>query len=49
MFRASESFQRKQQQFSQRAALMHSQAAENLRNATSPSELACIHSSLRMS
>jgi hypothetical protein len=49
MFRASESFQRKQQQFSQRAALMHSQAAENLRHATNPSELACIQSSLRMS
>jgi hypothetical protein len=49
MFRASESLQRTQQQFSQRAALLHSQTAENLRNATNPNELARIQSGLAMS
>jgi hypothetical protein len=46
MLRATESWQRAQQQFSQRAALLFSQAAENLRTATNPIELVSIQSSL---
>jgi len=49
IFRATESFQRTQQQFSERAALLHSQAADNLRRAANPAELAYIQSNLLMS
>ena|SRR5437899_1889360 len=49
MFRVGESLQRTQQQFSERAALLHSQAADNLRKATNPAELAYIQSNLLMS
>jgi len=49
MFRAGESLQRTQQQFSERAALLHSQAAENLRKAANPAELAYIQSNLLLS
>jgi hypothetical protein len=49
LFRAGESLQRAQQQVSQRAALLHTQAAENLRNATNPVEVAYIQSGLMVS
>lgn len=45
-FRATESIQQAQLQMGQRAALLHSQAAENIRKATSPLELASIQSTL---
>jgi hypothetical protein len=45
-FRAAEALQQAQLQMGQRAALLHSQAADNLRKATSPLELASIQSTL---
>ena len=45
-FRAAEAFQQTQLQMGQRAALLHSQAADNLRKANSPLELASIQSTL---
>ena len=45
-FRAAEAIQQAQLQMGQRAALLHSQAAENIRKATSPIELATIQSTL---
>lgn len=47
-FRATEAIQQAQLQMGQRAALLHSQAAENIRKATSPIELASIQSTLLM-
>jgi len=49
IFRVSESFQRTQQQFSERAAMLHGQAAENLGRATNAAELGYIQSNLLMS
>jgi hypothetical protein len=49
MFRTSESLQRTHQQFSERVALLHRQAAQNLRHAANPAELAFIQSNLMMS
>jgi len=49
IFRVSESFQRTQQQFSERAAMLHGQAAENLGRATNATELGYIQSNLLMS
>jgi hypothetical protein len=46
MFRAGETLQHAQLQMGQRAALLHSQAADNLRKATSPTELMTIQSTL---
>ncbi len=46
LFRAAEAVQQAQLQMGQRAALLHSQAADNLRKATSPLELASIQSTL---
>jgi len=48
-FRMNESLQRAQQQFSERAVLLHSQAAENLRRATNAAELGYIQSNLIVS
>jgi len=45
-FRAAEAVQQAQLQMGQRAALLHSQAADNLRKAGSPLELASIQSTL---
>ena len=45
-FRAVEALQRAQLHMGQRAALLHSQAAENIRKAGSPMELASIQSTL---
>jgi hypothetical protein len=45
-FRAAEAVQQAQLQMGQRAALLHSQAADNLRKASSPLELASIQSTL---
>ena len=45
-FRATEAIQQAQLHMGQRAALLHSQAAENIRKATSPMELASIQSTL---
>jgi len=47
-FRAAESVQQAQLQMGQRCALLHSQAADNLRKASSPLELASIQSTLVM-
>ena len=47
-FRAGESLQQPQLQMSQRAALLHSQAADNVRKATTPLELMQIQSTLLM-
>ena len=46
LFRAAEAVQQAQLQMGQRAALLHSQAADNLRKASSPLELASIQSTL---
>jgi len=46
LFRAAEAVQQAQLQMGQRAALLHSQAADNLRRAGSPLELASIQSTL---
>jgi len=46
MFRAIEAVQQAQLQMGQRAALLHSQAAENLRKATTPMEVMTIQSTL---
>ncbi len=46
MFRAAGAIQQAQLQMGERAALLHSQAAENLRKATSPVELMTIQSTL---
>ncbi|HZY19530.1 MAG TPA: phasin family protein [Ramlibacter sp.] len=46
MFRANEALQMTQMQMSQRAALLHRQAADNMRRASSPMELMSIQSSL---
>lgn len=46
LFRAGESIQQAQLQMGQRAALLHSQAAENLRKAASPMEVLTIQSTL---
>ena len=46
MFRAAEALQQAQLHMAQRAALLHGQAAENIRKATSPMELASIQSTL---
>jgi hypothetical protein len=48
LFRNLERFQQAQQHFAQRAALLHSQAADNLRKATSPMELVSIQGTLVM-
>jgi hypothetical protein len=48
LFRNLERFQLAQQHFSQRAALLHSQAADNLRKATTPMELVSIQGTLFM-
>jgi hypothetical protein len=48
LFRNLERFQLAQQHFAQRAALLHSQAADNLRKATSPMELVSIQGTLLM-
>jgi hypothetical protein len=48
MFRAAESLQQAQLQMGQRAALLHSQAADNLRKATTPAELVTIQSTLML-
>jgi hypothetical protein len=45
-FRAAQALQQAQLQMGQRAALLHSQAADNLRKATSPMELASVQSTL---
>jgi len=45
-FRAAQAVQQAQLQMGQRAALLHSQAADNLRKATSPMELASVQSTL---
>lgn len=47
-FTASEAVQQAQMQMGQRAALLHRQAAENLRKATSPLEVLTIQSTLAM-
>ncbi|WP_458542413.1 hypothetical protein [Ramlibacter sp.] len=47
-FRAGESIQQAQLQMSQRAALLHSQAADNVRKASTPLELMQIQSTLLM-
>ncbi|MFL6692982.1 MAG: phasin family protein [Ramlibacter sp.] len=47
-FRTGEALQQVNLQMSQRAALLHSQAAENARKATSPTELFQIQSTLAM-
>jgi hypothetical protein len=46
MFRAAESLQQAQLHMAQRAALLHAQAAENIRKASSPMELVSIQSTL---
>ncbi|MBK0391441.1 phasin family protein [Ramlibacter algicola] len=46
MFRAAESLQQAQLHMAQRAALLHAQAAENIRKASSPVELVSIQSTL---
>lgn len=46
IFRAAEAIQQAQLQMGQRCALLHSQAADNLRKAGSPVELASIQSTL---
>jgi len=46
MFRAAEALQQAQLHMAQRAALLHGQAAENIRKATSPMELVSIQSTL---
>ncbi|TFZ01837.1 phasin family protein [Ramlibacter humi] len=48
LFRAGESIHHAQLQRDQRASLLHRQAADNLRNATSPMELVSIQSTLAM-
>jgi hypothetical protein len=48
LFRNIERFQLAQQHFAQRAALLHSQAADNLRKATTPMELVSIQGTLFM-
>ncbi|TFZ06701.1 hypothetical protein EZ313_08785 [Ramlibacter henchirensis] len=48
MFRAAEALQQVQLQMGQRAALLHSQAADNIRKATSPTELVSVQSTLVM-
>jgi hypothetical protein len=48
LFRNVERFQLAQQHLAQRAALLHSQAADNLRKATSPMELVSIQGTLLM-
>jgi hypothetical protein len=48
LFRNLERFQLAQQHFAQRAALLHSQAADNLRKATTPMELVSIQGTLFM-
>lgn len=45
-FRAAQAMQQAQLHMGQRAALLHSQAAENIRKASSPMELASIQSTL---
>src|SRR4051794_8898973 len=47
-FRAGQAMQQANLQMSERAALLHSQAAENARKATSPTELLQIQSTLLM-
>jgi hypothetical protein len=47
-FRATEALQQVQLQMGQRAALLHSQAADNIRKATSPMELVSVQSTLVM-
>jgi hypothetical protein len=47
-FRAAEAIQQAQLQMGQRAALLHSQAAENIRKASTPTELVSIQSTLAM-
>jgi hypothetical protein len=46
MFRASESLQQAQLHMGQRAALLHQQAAENIRKANSPMEIMSVQSTL---
>lgn len=46
MFRSAEALQQVQLQAAQRLALLHSQAAENLRTATSPMDVASVESTL---
>ena len=48
LFRAGERLQQTQVQMAQRAALLHSQAADNLRKATSPADLLTIQSTLAL-
>lgn len=48
LFRAGEAIQRAQLQMGQRAALLHSQAADNIRKASTPMELMTIQSTLAM-
>jgi hypothetical protein len=48
LFRAGEAIQQAQLHMGQRAALLHSQAADNIRKATTPMELASIQSTLAM-
>lgn len=48
MFRATEALQQVQLQMGQRASLLHSQAADNIRKATSPMELVSVQSTLVM-
>ena len=48
LFRAGEAVQQAQLQMRQRSALLHSQAADNIRRATSPMEVASIQSTLVM-
>ncbi|RYY88553.1 MAG: hypothetical protein EOO24_34035 [Comamonadaceae bacterium] len=48
LFRRLERLQLAQQHLAQRAALLHSQAADNLRKATTPMELATIQGTLLM-
>lgn len=49
LLRALEGFQQTQQNMLQRAALLQQQTAERLRNATSPTELMAVQSSLLLS
>ena len=46
VFRAGERLQQVQMHMAQRAALLHSQAADNIRKATSPADLATIQATL---
>jgi hypothetical protein len=46
LFRAGERLQQVQMHMAQRAALLHSQAADNIRKATSPTDLATIQATL---